>query len=429
MGIDTLWKEVIRDNTNCFIEEIPGVPEVVIIDSTVKLYSHFYKAFSGGNARPRMMKDIFENIFPGIQSLCLLLDEHEYTPRCKLSEKKTPYTDEEVISEGLRVTDGQLPELKKMMDTPLLREDAIRFYCQVLKECLDGNRITQDITIDGYRSRSRLQTRNVNQEKSYPATYSKFVRLGGSSILSEVHEDSKKIGESDLKIVHHVNNYLNKFILVKTVDTDIIPIILLNMRHWINSVTSKLELKLFVDFGSHAKAGTRYLDVVRLYRTIIIKMKPMINFIPLPIETMVILMLISGSDYSDNLNVKPKVIWQTFFDKGYRCLEQELLVIFTIGGQIAQPQVRSYITIAEHLIANFVTKCGGRPIRGCNSYIPSTRRLFWNMDYWINGGYKGYEDPLKVNKQTGLSEFGWCEKNGKVIITDKVQKYDTRFKT
>ena len=345
-------------------------------------------------------------------------------------KKTLPYTIEEIKSQKIHIGDGPLPDIERVFATPLLLEDLISYFYQIIKKLHQKVDNSCTIIIDGCIRSSRLKKfrkgKPVELEKQMHASVAIFEK----HIAKPLHFDSFRIGETDLKIPRHIGMHSNKRITVFSSDSDSIPILLLNMRDWIDKESGFLKSKIFIDFGARSTAGLRYLDVVELYRSIgrfAISYK-----VQRPIETMCILMILTGTDYVEKQkSIGPSTILDAFM-KGkhelFKFQKETNDSIFKSDSEIGDIHIRHSITLAEYLLKLFVQSCmpktqskkrknssePEKPNLGIDSYL---RRVFWTLDYWINGSKSNFLDPVAVEPNTGLSLHGWLyDRNLKKVV-------------
>ena len=84
---------------------------------------------------------------------------------------------------------------------------------------------------------------------------------------------SNRIGESDLKIEYHIGRLLpHGNVFISSCDSDMIAILLLNMKDWIDPKTGMVPHAIYLDNtppgGDTAKSS--YIDVVLLWSSILL---------------------------------------------------------------------------------------------------------------------------------------------------------------
>jgi hypothetical protein len=112
-----------------------------------------------------------------------------------------------------------------------------------------------------------------------------------------------KTGEADLKMLHYIDKKLGNSFLIRSTDGDVIPILLLNMRNFINK-DGNVDIEIWMDRSSlydesskATSANKSYVNIVELWRTIITYFKQKFPSIKNPIETFVLMMIITKTDY------------------------------------------------------------------------------------------------------------------------------------
>ncbi len=110
-------------------------------------------------------------------------------------------------------------------------------------------------------------------------------------------------------------------IYIKSRDTDSIYILLLHIRGWIDIKTEKIKYGIFLESSGRDNCPgekprdmkPRFIDVVALWRSILVYFRDNYPGIPCPIETMILLILLTGSDYTDGFpQFGPAKIWESF---------------------------------------------------------------------------------------------------------------------
>lgn len=443
MGIDLKWKELLKDKFPlCFPNEIPLKSDIILVDTLIELRKWTHFAYTGEEIETRIIKGITELTKFNPEKIIYMIDEKEYVPKCKQATwdsrkegKKLPYTLEEIQNQKIHIGNGPLPDIERVFFTPLLFEDLLLFFYQVIKKLHKSVKIGCTIIIDGCIKSSRLKKQRkgkpVNMDKPFPGCVIYFEK----DIPKPIYFDSFKIGETDLKIVKNISLNHNKNFTIFSSDSDSIPILLLNMRDWIEKSTGFIKSNIYIDFGARSVKGLRYLSVVELYRQVC---RFMISYrVERPIETMCILIIITGTDFVEKQNfVGPSTVLNVFINGGndlFKLKKDDC--IFKSDIEIGDTNLRHSIQIAEHLLKNFIQLCmpkahqikkkklnnePEKPILNLDSYL---RRIFWNMDYWVNGELN-FINPIELEKDTQLSMNGWIfdEKLKKVVPAPNVYK-------
>ena len=123
--------------------------------------------------------------------------------------------------------------------------------------------------------------------------------------------ESNKIGETDLKIVTHIsliyNNLIKEdkeklIILVNCKDTDLLPILLLHMREWLNPKTNNFPFEIYLDLRYKSEEeGNTIVNLNILWKSILNDFNEKYQNLMHPIEFLVFLMILTGTDYTNQL--------------------------------------------------------------------------------------------------------------------------------
>lgn len=277
------------------------------------------------------------------------------------------------------------------------------------------------------------------------------------------------IGEAELKIPSIIRDNLGKTILINCGDLDIVPILLLSMRDLFNP-EGNVDTKIFIDLTTgHSRAkekkkklktaedemeeddesNNQVIDVVALWRSIIIDFKTRKIKLP-PIETMCGLMTF-GSDYVESIpNLSTQKLLDIFFANGHHIASQHGGLFETCGEDDWSLELKPRrIVVSEHnwllLFGIGYTQklCTDREVRAkpvlpwpeitalieqdikkkmvktnkpgiwgksdtSHLFLHSiVRRMYWLLDYWVNGAKCFFLDPAETDKRTGKSLYGW----------------------
>lgn len=127
---------------------------------------------------------------------------------------------------------------------------------------------------------------------------------------------SNEIGEADMKFLYHITKNIETGpVLIISCDGDVLPTLLLNVRDWIQNNkegSGTIKNKIYLDCS--AKTGiNEYVDIIELWRSIILDFSLKFPTVSNPIETLVFLMIISGTDFVDSYKqISAKRIWDCF---------------------------------------------------------------------------------------------------------------------
>ena len=485
MGIKTDWVNAILreqfDAQDCWFSSPPYGPKDrvhVIDDLSVGMFSLLSKAETGADVRERLKTRILSYVNPKccLASYTGLLDEREYTPLNKkvTQEKRAaasaragrqPWSRAEIDSMKIVISDGPLPDPARIPLTLDVKHDLFRYITDVILSLdlhLFKSRVP-DVIIDGARKINHREDINpdyqvprIGRGKKYLYRYAP-----GNKIAQEMAPSN--IGEGDLKIVAHISRIVREelrkarqprpaplsssptcdsveplpIVLVRTTDTDTIPILLLSMQDWIVRIKDEedanVPVRIFADLSLPGQnKPVRIIDMVKLWRRIVIFFHDKIPCVRHPIVTLATLMIMTGSDYVENFpGMGPTTVWSYFYElKGYELLYSNQLAPFVrdpgercIGRfdqarevALAETNYERFILsmyedalykgMASSKTLHFILD-GGKTAPTQMAIRAQIRRIHWNIHYWLNGG-KGYVlDPFERHPRTRLPLRGW----------------------
>jgi len=497
MGIDTNWKKIIIEQfPECIIDNYDDLKKKIedskvtcVHDGSLLLYSSCMNARTGNELKENFKQSLYKynlHVCPKSQETVVLFDEDLYKihkTEAYKKRNKNPYTPEEIkkLEENdiiLDITDGLLPDAdnngKRALDTPFLNSKMICYLTKYLwgvpcpfREGESGSKTLPDISepftlhIDGGRrekilpdgKKDRYQTEVIDiickRERR---------NLNPKCEVIPFSESRKKIGEADIKLVYYLHKVKTHTIFISH-DTDSIPILLLALRDKINPKTGVIDHHIFLDlsrtfFGNDGKTyslGNKILvvDMVELWRRIILYFKENFWWIYYPIESFCFLNILTGTDYTSNFkDVAAKTVWKKFSKEGGGTTDFVLVVngkanenphslfreynevdiiqvIKTNSGPESYGRVNEIeiLEVREDRIWSFIERCYDYK----ESKYPSTiqarraliRRCVWVLIYWRNGA-KNFQIPHLCEIENGKSKWGWCFSENKIITTDNI---------
>ena len=502
MGIDTGWKKVIEDEFTWpeFPPEAASNISVVLDDISLNLRRLLCGIESWADLGNRLRNRIEVLAARGaLKEYRVMWDEPRYVPRNKgvtqrmrdHRSRAEPFTTAE--QEAIVVGVGTIPQptavfFERLLTTRSMHAQLHTFIAAelALTNLPSGTRLV----LEGARARgimarqmagapvlimnvlvpeNEYQVLSDNEQARIDNT-SRIIVTRSATVPDTnsvfVH-DSPKIGESDLKIPAAIAEQTDGAqIFVRSCDTDMLVIILLHMKNYFKDGMIKYGICLDTE-GPGRKSGAPSvppLDMVELYVRIILRFREMYPTVPpvFAIETLSMLMLMSGSDYADRMaQVGVRAVWDTFVDPVGRSVlfprtnpQEPAVVCEDIRGQ---PLARDRVRLHEVRIQRFVaymyhkktlrnmpfpetatyTLDAARDVRvavrdkvrdadkketAANSWqVPSdntiaatVRRLAWNIDYFANGSKVDagpFLDPVRTDPESKKSIHGW-------IVTD-----------
>lgn len=339
--------------------------------------------------------------------------------------------------------------------------------CQEMMHQIDKKEI---IVLDARLTRIRWERHPdpTRIEDCFPQTslYHVRKRLNSNDIefLDYFH-----IGEAELKIPMCILKQPKATFLVNCPDTDLFPILLNSMRDLIDQQTHTIEAKIFLDLTTaqarsqeeqNAKTDKQQkredddlsmfqiVDMVALWR-LILNDFVFTKGIKLPaIETLCCLMTL-GSDYVESLpNISTETILQVFFRYGHEVvsrngglfldcgqtkwrdplearpivlIEHNWLLLFRLcfTEKLTKDKTSNTTLTWEEIAAKIeqnrqdALRKNSRPgiwkdIEITEDYMHSiVRRMYWLMQYWINGAKVLFIDPVEIDPVTKKSKYGW----------------------
>lgn len=477
MTIKREWKVILKKLfPNCFLKKIEQNElenVVTIIDDFTIAY---YKLIHGENitgtqvckkAKNRILYYI-NNFAINCNNYVILQDEKRHVPsnksitweKRKNNNKVQPYSNEEILL--LKITDGVLPNPQRLIITSYLR-DELYAYCNngissifaEQKNLLQKNSFT--LLIDTCRTK-------INDEIRLCQSKYSFNKEGK---LSKNIYQANKIGESDLKMVYHLIEtcklYPEKNIIIRTIDSDSIPILLLNIRDIISQTDHMLHNNIYIDMRSRFENKNDFtkksdsetneedneedneeeddsngyiINITQLWIDIGKYFYSNFPYLSHPYEVMCFLIAITKTDYSDNFKtIGPNKVWKSFIEKGFHYFYNKDLSYITIpitmdnyGCPNSYRDIRAY----ENKLWEFIKSCAPKnknlqEIEKNNEFYSKIRRCIWVLNYWSNGGRdiptKGsylYPFPDPLLEQDDKSLYGWeIERTTKNVILSK----------
>lgn len=520
MGIDTGWKKIVEEEFEWpeFSPEAASTITVVIDDISLNIRRllNGIKSWAdlGGRLRNRIE---FLAGKGGLKEYHILWDEPQYVPLNKgVTQRKrdtraraAPFTEAE--QKQIVIGVGTIPPPSAMfferllatrvmhsqLHTFIAAELALTKLPQGMRLILDGARargimhrqmagdpvLIMNVRVPEteYQVLSDHEQGRIDKPGRIVIT-SSVTAPGTNSVF--VHE-SHKIGESDLKIPAAIAEQEDGAqIFVRSCDTDMIVILLLHMKNYLDTGKDKggrrIKYGIFLDTEGPGRKPDAPpvvpLDMAELWRKIILRFREMYPMVPpqFVIETLATLMLLSGSDYADRLSqIGNRAVWDAFVDPVGRSVlfprekpHEPGVISEDIRGQ---PHARDNVQLHEVRMRRFVTyiyhkktrrnvpfpvsaaytldaardvrkavlekvRSEGKKETAANSWqIPSddslaasVRRLHWNLDYFANGSKvkaSPYLNPVMMHEQTKASIHGWfrdAENNNVVESADVV---------
>lgn len=304
--------------------------------------------------------------------------------------------------------------LNKTMTPPLITIDG--GHTQYYEE----NRANFTVSVKFYNERgdcnsmSEMPNKRRHNGEPIRSTASKIIvhpSTGDNRQTEAYIHESDRIGEADMKIPSHIKHQKNGGdILVISKDTDMIPIMLLSMRDWIDLESENVPFRIYLDLtpsereketpdsknpptpdakpsiqdakpskppkktkSKPPKTQAEILDVLKLWRHIYDYFRKTFPKIISPLETFVTLMILTKTDYvlTGLTGIGPAVIWKSFLSGGFiylgeqsefAIIEHKCFVTSPPTGRsaviadvnIGDPDAKHDIVLAEHKVYKFI---------------------------------------------------------------------------
>lgn len=550
MGLKPGWRKILEENFGyCFLNSMPRNVSIsyVIDDYFINFFRMFNGVESWDEVKQRVLKrtKTFDALSKDILIYVVLFDEKAFVPSAKtptqlqrmVSSNTVPLNAEEIETFVPGVSDLSAKAnksakpgeyLNRAWLTSAVRPRIISFitnafcsldYVDAVRErriVIDGAKI--DLLINNELLRSRrvdhikgdiAMNRHLEPRVQYecelviPTKAQNLIgleRQDGTGFKHCTFYQSDTIGESDLKIEYHISRLLpHGNVFISSCDSDMIAILLLNMKDWIDPRTGMIPHSIYLDNTPPGcdTAKSSYIDVVLLWSSILVYFEQNHPKVLHPIETFVVLMILSGSDFVLPFKqISPQRIWDAFCHGGEDILFQASLkpsfsfdtvnkkirkstetvyhepalmddfkiqefgsfvstnALVVCDQIIGVPSAYHAIKLVENKLFEFVlhvyqqillvekgrfkgtveekyeflkTAAEARDqktnsvshkfeMRSADEMKAEIRRVWWNLDYWINGGKPNrkfehstepyFKNCLEKNDE-GLSVWGW----------------------
>jgi hypothetical protein len=500
MGVTREWiDKLLKLIPDAEVGAIPA-PSVVIEDISLNIY----KIFAAKSSLEAVYEGIqnrmsFYSAAGSLEKYVATFDDRRYVPLSKVPTQKKrehddshilPLTDVEIrmfgdFTTGI-IADDPVQFVKRMRKTPGVAEQMWSNVAHAIGSSvtpdasidvlLDGaysNRIFADETLPEERRTYAFTGAGINgygtvapnARHSFAIKTRKRPRETAVAMMFD-HLTRVPTGEGDIKVAcHFVQSALSgelhrdkkkeHVVLVRVHDGDLPWILLLRMRRLINKSTMKLPSHLYIDIA--ATGPSRYVDLVKLWRGLHDHFYKRFPHVKNPIETIVMLVLMTKTDYTYGFHgLGHGIIWTEFLGFGHSLLNlptpvfpNEARPAIVIDGMvpregdamsieasllgIGDDDRRVAIEIAEHKVAEFVARLFFRKAYpkhdlprkavdrqalrahindrygkedGKHVYLrmdddeaimAEVRRIAWTLDYWANAGTScDYLNPLEV---------------------------------
>lgn len=480
MGIDTNWKKIIKKSPNifgeCFTDSVADdfSPTVIVRDLNLDI-----RSFGNGMCSWEELRTGFELYIKHFDfratTIILCVDEPDHVPCAKEPEQRRRSSSFDTLStEDIKQLEfgrgsffaNPVPENeRKAYSQRIFNTRAILkwifSYIAYIAVTTEFPNPMATVIVDGpdtqyinmlQKKRAILPNLFIFNLPSDPADCCIY-RMMPAEQNDVVHrrlflEQSSRIGEADLKIARQLLGLIpletSIDVLVQCKDTDLIPILLLNMRSFMHK-SPVIPVRLILDL-SNAYGQGEYLDVRQMWQCIQLNLLPLYPHVKHPVETIVLLMVMSKTDYVANFKgVGSATVWKFFFDKGHSLMYPPLASFpikdgkFNTYGSFLCPPASGILRVSKETglltsgvsiaIAEEVFIKVSRALLKNDTWTndelrAQARRCWWQLDYWANCAKfvdreKAFYHPLK--SENGVSFCGW-ERNeeGDVVPAKKV---------
>jgi hypothetical protein len=378
MGIDGQWKHRFREKwPECFLQYIPveKTVHVVIEDFSLRLYKIATKCTDPRDVAIRCCKWILNNYTPELETVIVTFDETAPLAKKPKQDSRdttaTPFTPEEIMRKGINISEdgtGYIEQTERVLRTPSLKHK-LYYLCSKYLLNLDFEtifKVNKSIPDMPFIQQSEfslwIDGARINEHRVYVDDPTCCVISHPKKTMMCM--GSFGIGESDLKVVNHISRNRGKTIIVSSYDGDMLPILLLNMRDWINKETGMLDVQVYLDLcteleprherctkvlnglkngnatsnssnngnGNGNKKGEVKFDIIDINKLwsnmLMAKGFPILKSLPFPIETMCMLIILCKTDFVEGLKgVGIATIWSAFQDGGYNILKGDEIVL------------------------------------------------------------------------------------------------------
>lgn len=474
MGINKTWWDILYTmSPSSFIDGFNDLPDYVIDDFMTVMHASVRSCGNWQRLGEVLRDRIIIDKTNKLKQYIVLFDENEFVRKSKYptrrnrNKKVIPYV---MGVDTVNIGKGVIRDGERILATRWLHPMLIQFCTEEIRHVIDEfgklkSRPLPYITIDGAITSHSDINGNLKQELLILQHDKPPVRL-----------ESYKIGESDMKIVNHLvhineeRNVTEKVVvLIKTIDSDTLPILLLNMIDLIDPVTQNIEISIYLESeykfnhknSSNGKHKTKYIDVVSLWRGIIVYFNKKFPRIEHPILSMCLLLMLTKTDYVTGFKqIGPSKVWSNFCDRGHELFALPCNVLSESGYEVRVSQLitqevsfgnkdkPNLFLLDEGLLFKFInylyhkvlTKTEPRndwsnmktmevlrdignkmdkgkiekqkfKIKSDEDIMVTIRNLSWNLLYWCNEGCrpKIVPDPLVRDTSTNKSIYGWVE--------------------
>jgi hypothetical protein len=253
MGIDVAWKKYLQEEyPNCFYEFLPDgvIPTSAIDDYTTRSFGFVPYAKSFNDIIRASNRLIVSNV-PYLKKYVILFDEFS-PPNKRVKQTKLkfpPYTIDEIKQKGIFVPNGNFPDQpEKLLTTHVLKRDLYRLMSNEMRHPNFKNEEPTcppcdcTVIIDGVPDGSSRGSLIYKFAKHYPTRTQNYDTKNFSVLPT-----SGELGESDLKVPFYISRCEEgETILVINSDGDLWPILMLNMRDWIDPLTGNIKYEIWL---------------------------------------------------------------------------------------------------------------------------------------------------------------------------------------
>ncbi len=474
----------------CKLPHDPDWPVDTIVDDFPLGIRSVFNCMSDWEESPTRLRNRFCNHAPSVKRYIVLFEE-PYVPDSKKPtqekrrkvvwgeggepqnsknltvdqwKKTTVLFADEIEKENFK---GPVPEthnyLQRLFSTHAIQPALNKFVCETVIGFEFANHSQYELVIDGGYEQPFQGKRDRKFDNGIFIGKQNLFRRKTPGVYEEIMDNkhewtasaSKKIGESDLKIAWHISDGRGVNYLVRSLDFDVVLILLLHLRKWISD-DGHIKYGILIDQGKHK------IDVVALWRNILWYFHAMYPLVTCPVEVVAFLFLFNKTDYTSGFPfISTKLVWNVFFESGHKQLFTEHDIVN--NGITVKGVSRIGIEIKEEKWFNFLYLCYKKKIDTKNEIplrktgerydfhplrelhkrkrseaaakkksgeaktnakkkdlwqiptdhelVANLRRMFWCIDYMCNGDqYCKFQDQYYLDvteTREGLSLHGW----------------------
>lgn len=499
MGINTAWKKILYEIVPDAFQEGLDCPIPVIIDDIlIRLNRSIHCVKTGKKLGIDIRSWIMKTFTSDLEHYVVLIDENEFVHKSKHQERRSRKKGFLPFVEGkdnITIGPDELPDSQRLMASRWIYPQLFHFMTNEISKVIED--FAKRIQENPVWPESKTITKpNNNPNSKTPIKYRMIPHLEIDGAILEGNKQeyvvfprypftprysakSFHIGESDLKIVNHINLKRDKgfkTILVRTIDSDVIPILLLNTINWIDQEDQNIQTDVYIEclFKPDSKGSKifNYINITKLWRGILdyfLKRFPKIEH---PIFVMTLLMMSTKTDYVKGLKqIGPVTTWKAFHERGHEIFSfydsKEKIhrqLITSVGTPFGNPRDGNLFVLNENLMIMFIgylyhyelkidtgsnfskmqslseiknktdkidknrSKKTRYDMKTQDEVMVYIRNITWNLLHWCNSSTRLdlVPDPLLKHPKSQKPIYGWEDKIKHVTLEEfESNNYDS----